>query len=82
MPASENFRRNLRTAIDAKDLSLTQVAETAGMQRPYVSRVLNGHTNPLMDQAERLSKAVGFPLDFLIRNPKEFSEAVLTGVTE
>ena len=82
MPASDNFRRNLQTVIKLRGLTQSEVAEAAGMVRPYVSRVLGGQTHPLMDQAERLAKAVGYPLPSLLGNPEEFAELVLTSVSK
>jgi len=80
--ASENFRRNLRIAMQSRGMTQKQVADAAGTQDPYVNRVLQGNTQPLMDQAERLAKAVGYPLAALLGNPEEFSEAVLTSLTK
>jgi transcriptional regulator with XRE-family HTH domain len=81
VPASSDFRKNLNTAMVAREMSIQQVADAAGMVRPYVSRVLNGHTKPLLDQADRLAKAVRYPLPTLLGNPKDFSDTVLTAVT-
>jgi len=79
--APENFRTNLQTVIDAQwEGNQAKVARAAKVARPYLNRVLRGHTEPLLGKAERLAHAVGFPLDALLGNPAEFSKAVLTRV--
>lgn len=79
MHALNNFRSNLRTAMEAHSLSQQQVADKAEMSQPYVNRVLQGKTEPGLEQCERLSKAVGFPLIALLASPENFSSSVLTG---
>ncbi len=74
----ENFRANLRTALDARDMTQDQLAEAAGLKGPYVNRVLRGHTEPSLSQCARLSRAAGFPLVALLTSPENFSESVLT----
>jgi transcriptional regulator with XRE-family HTH domain len=76
--AADNFRLNLKTAIDVGNLSQNDVAVAARVSRPYVNRVLQGKTVPSIEQCDRLAKAVGFPLIALLADPVAFSESVLS----
>lgn len=78
MSDSENFRRNLRIALQARDLSQNELAEIAGLKGPYVNRVLQGKTVPSLAQCGRLAKAAGFPLIALLAAPEDFESSVLT----
>ena len=80
MAANENFRKNLRTAIESRGLTQKSVAERAGTQAPYVNSVLQGNVCPSLDQCEKLARAAGFPLMALLDAPENFSSSVLTGV--
>lgn len=78
MSEVENFRANLRTVLEAKDLSQNELAANAGMKGPYVNRVLQGKTVPSLHQCGRLAKAAGFPLIALLASPEDFESSVLT----
>lgn len=82
MAAAENFRLNLRTALDARGISQLEVARRIGVSGPYVNRVLQGHTEPGLANSERLARAAGFPLVALLDSPENFQEAVLTASIE
>lgn len=81
MAAQDNFRTNLRTALEARTISQQKLAERAEMSQPYVNRVLQGKTSPSLMQCERMARAVGFPLIALLENPEVFSDFVLTANT-
>lgn len=81
MTALENFRQNLRRAMEARELSQRALAERAEIGYPYVNRVLQGKTAPSVPQAERLAKAVSVSLTELLSDPKNFSTTGLTAVT-
>lgn len=81
MPALDNFRRNLRSAMQSKGISQRAIAEKAEMAYPYVNRVLQGKNAPSVPHAEKLAKAIGFPLVALLQEPKKFSADTLTDVT-
>lgn len=81
MPALDNFRQNLRRAMENRGLSQRAVAEKADMGYPYVNRVLQGKNAPSVPQAEKLAKAVGVALIDLLTDPKKFSTKSLTSVT-
>ena len=80
MAAQDNFRVNFRVAMESRSLSQRDVAERAETSVSYVNRVLQGHTTPGLDQADKLARAVSFPLIALLDSPKSFSESVLTAV--
>lgn len=80
MAANNNFRVNFRVAMESRSLSQRDVADRAETSVSYVNRVLQGHVSPGLDQAEKLAKAVHFPLIALLDSPKNFSESVLTAV--
>jgi DNA-binding phage protein len=80
MAAMQNFRRNLATALEARELTKVSVAAAAEMSRMHLDSVLKGTTEPGIGTCERLAIAVGFPLVALLEQPDVFSEAVLTGV--
>ena len=77
MKAAENFRINLRVALESRDMTQQQVAQLGQMSLAYVNRVLRGHTNPSLDQCERLARAVSFPLIALLTSPEQFADSVL-----
>jgi DNA-binding phage protein len=81
VPASDNFRVNLATAIEAKGLKKFHVARDAGVSRAHLDRILKGEMNPSLATSERLAKAVGFTLVSLLESPEIFAEAVLTTVS-
>jgi transcriptional regulator with XRE-family HTH domain len=76
--ACDYFRKNLRTAMEAKEVTQVELATALETSAPYVSRVLNGHTSPSLDQCEKMARAVGFPLAALLSAPADFSDCVLT----
>lgn len=81
MAATQNFRRNLATAIEARGLRKLHLAKEAKIARPHLDRVLKGESDPGLETSERLAKAAGFTLVSMLESPEIFSEAVLTAVT-
>lgn len=79
--AKENFRRNLATALEARELRKVHVAAEAKTSRIHLDRILKGECDPGIETGERLARAVGFSLVSLLEAPEIFSEAVLTNVT-
>jgi transcriptional regulator with XRE-family HTH domain len=78
--AHENFRRNLATAIEARELKKSRVAADCKTSRSYLDDVLKGDKEPGISGCERLARAVGFPLIALLDSPQNFSDSVLTTV--
>lgn len=73
MPAFDNFRENLRSAMEAKSVSQRQMASSIQTSVSYVNRVLQGSVNPPMDRCEEMAQTVGMPLIDLLESPKDFS---------
>lgn len=74
VPAKDNFRENLRVAMELRGMSQRETARIGHLSHVYVNRVLQGHTEPSVGNAEKLAKVVGFPLIALLSDPKEFSQ--------
>ncbi len=49
----------LRAAREAADMTQEEVAQAAGMDRPYLSQLENGHKSPTVDMLFRICKALG-----------------------
>jgi len=81
MAASQNFRQNLRTALQVKEWSQRDLADKAETSNPYVNRVLQGKTSPSLEQCEKFANAVGYPLAALLGSTADFEAAVLTHAT-
>ena len=81
MPAVKNFRQNLRSAMQAKNISQRNLASASQMSYPHVNRILQGHAGPGLRQCDLLAKAVGISLEVLLLPPKEFSKWLLTRVS-
>lgn len=87
MAASDNFRENLKTAMELRGVSQSDVARAIDPSgegttyRPWVNRVLRGKTVPALDQCESLARAVKMPLSVLIGSPTDLASFVLTPVT-
>ena len=81
MAATENFRDNLRSALEFRGLTQRALAKKSKVGYPYLNRVLKGKTDPSVAQCERLAKGVKFRLSELLESPKKFSECLLTPIT-
>lgn len=77
---SDNFRTNLATAIEARDLKKSALAEAAGVSRMHLDDVLKGNSAPTLPMCEKLAKAAGFTVIAMLDDPEKFSAALLTGV--
>lgn len=73
MPAIDNFRANLRRALDELGVSQRELARRADMGYPYISRVLQGHTSPTVPQCERIAEALEIQVLALFGEPEDFS---------
>jgi transcriptional regulator with XRE-family HTH domain len=52
----------LREIRKAKNLSQGDIEKRSGLLRPYLSRIENGHTVPLVETLEKLARALEIPL--------------------
>lgn len=87
--ALENFRRNLRSAMEARGLSQRALAENLGMSFTHINRIICGQKDedgknlgpsPSIDTCDKLAGGVGFALSDLLATPKKFSEYLLQRV--
>lgn len=74
MKALQNFRTNVRHALDELDISQTSLAEKSGITRPYLNRILQGQHEPSLTTCEAIADAIGQSLAALLDSPKKFRE--------
>lgn len=72
MAASENFRTNLRRAIESHGTSQRALATAAGVSFTHLNRILQGHNDPTIEICERLARAAGVPMISLFLDPADF----------
>lgn len=77
MAALENFRTNLRLAMDAKKISQRSLAASAKMSYPYVNRILQGKVEPSLTQCEKISETLGLSFQDLLDEPEVFEKRYL-----
>lgn len=66
MDKSEVFRTNVRHAMDAKGVTITELATRIGTARPTMSRVLSGAEAVTLQRADRIATALGEKLEELL----------------
>jgi len=71
MSKTQLFVANVNRIIDDGDLSVSEIARRADINRAELSRVLNGLQGVTIERAEKIADAVGVPLDVLIAGPIE-----------
>ena len=66
----DNLRigQRIRGVRKRKGLTITALAERAGMKRPNLSRLERGKHRPSLDTLERIAEALGVPVAELVRN--------------
>lgn len=64
--ASELFRRNVKTVLDERGMTITQLAELTESSRPGLSRVLSGDDGITIERADKIAKALDFTLSELL----------------
>jgi len=69
---ADNFRENLRLAIEYRDTSLSELAKRIGASRPNLSRLVNGHNEATIPHASRIANALNIPLPVLLESQAEF----------
>ena len=57
-----NFRSNLRQALDDQDLSLRAAAERCGITYAYLHRILAGQVSPSLEICDKIADALDFEL--------------------
>lgn len=64
--ASVNVKTDNSTTHTANPIRVTEVANAAGLNKGYVSRVLRGHCDPSLSTLRALASAMGVGLDKLV----------------
>jgi transcriptional regulator with XRE-family HTH domain len=68
-PALRWFRSNLRTRLDERGMSQSELAEKIGTKPANISRILSGKEDPSIPRAEKIANAVGSRLSHLLDPP-------------
>lgn len=66
LSARKIFAENLRKARKEKNLSQEDLAELAELHRTYIGSVERGERNISIDNMERLARALGVTIQFLL----------------
>jgi transcriptional regulator with XRE-family HTH domain len=64
---SAKFGKNLRRIRAEKGISQGDIVRALGMSRSFVSNIENGKGNPTLATIAKLAKAVGVPIQKLIK---------------
>lgn len=67
--AKNNFRLNLRVAMQSKGISQRVLAARAETSYAYVNRVLGGIVEPSLDWCDRVADAIGISLAAMLEKP-------------
>lgn len=59
MELLEQFRRNLRARLDKGDLTVTELADRAEINRVTLHKILSGKIEPRLNLCEKLAKLAG-----------------------
>ena len=71
----QTFSDNVRAALDAESLTITQLAERIGMHRQEVSKILNGRVDPTTATLNRIAEGLNVPLWELLKPSKNADKA-------
>ena len=69
---TDNFRKNLRRAMEARGLSQRTLAKRLGTSSSYVCRIMGGRIDPSVSRAIDLGLIVGFTLSDLLLPASQF----------
>lgn len=75
----ETFRRNLAIVIERRQISKTDLAKAAQIERRGIYKILDGEREPGLSIACRLADAVGVRLDDL-RDPGMTAETLAAAI--
>ncbi len=64
--ATDIFRKNVRAALDAQDMTITELSVRVGTSRPAISFILSGRDGVGLERADRIAKALGFTVAELL----------------
>jgi transcriptional regulator with XRE-family HTH domain len=65
----ELFRSNVRREVQRTGVLYSVVAEKAGICSTYLSRILNGRSDPTLPVCEKIAFALGTSLEALLAEP-------------
>ncbi len=63
----DDFVAKLRKRLDEKGMSLHELAEKAGVGRPYLHRVLKGDQSPTIDWMVKVGRIVGISIKVVVK---------------
>jgi len=78
--ATDNFRDNLKTALEARKMPKAELARKISSSSAYVFRVLSGEIDPGLDRCEDMANALGLEIRDMLLDPRIFSRSILTTV--
>ena len=64
---AQKLGRNLKRIRKEKGISQGDIVRSLGMDRAFISNIENGKTNPTLATIAKLAKAVGVPIEDLIK---------------
>lgn len=73
MPLLQNFRDNLRDAMQERGLDQQDLAKKSGVHYVTISRILGGKQDPTVTVCERLASAAGIRADLVFLSPEKIS---------
>lgn len=59
MPFRDNFRENLRKWLDRGEITITKLAELAGVHRVTIHKILSGEIEPSLSLCEKIAEKIG-----------------------
>jgi transcriptional regulator with XRE-family HTH domain len=65
----DHFRDNIRCVLEARDMTMSELAERCGIDRSNLSKILHGKERVTLDRAGVIADALGIGLHELI-SPK------------
>lgn len=68
--AARTFRERLAELMKLRGITITELAESTGMSRPGLSRILSGDEGVSLSRAERIAEELGFELVDLLDSEK------------
>ncbi len=64
---AKKLGQNLKKIRTKKDITQTQLAETLGVDKSFVSNIENGKTNPTLSTITNLAKVLGISTNELLK---------------
>lgn len=76
MHALENFRLNLRAALEFIGHTQDWLAIETGLSRPYINRLLQGKHDPTLPTCEKISDVLHVSLASMLGEPRDFQKTL------